>query len=255
MMALRSWRVFVLVCGCVSVRACLHAHPPHATCSPMLSTPHTASVAPSASSSTPLHPTLQMPYEEGLALYELGLNIKADAEASRLLQQALVKFQSVHATYDVSRCTVSLLSRETGTPPISTQIWRPARKTRITLWTSAKADVPEVCISPGKIGEADPSLTRIDADERTIARPPAYPLIDLPSNAPDGSHAKAPNEGEGERRVLIESGPAISSTTCHAPGASPEAMEMGRRQRTDPEAGEDEEVGLRNRTAPPKVDS
>ena len=37
--------------------------------------------------------TLQMPYEEGLAYFELGLNQKTDVEGARLFVLALAKFK------------------------------------------------------------------------------------------------------------------------------------------------------------------
>jgi len=48
--------------------------------------------------------TLQMPYEEGLALYELGKASKSYHEATRYIQHALKNFELVGAAYDVGRC-------------------------------------------------------------------------------------------------------------------------------------------------------
>ena len=48
--------------------------------------------------------TLQMPYEEGLAYFELGVNQKTDVEGARLFVLALNHFQLVGAAHDERRC-------------------------------------------------------------------------------------------------------------------------------------------------------
>jgi len=48
--------------------------------------------------------SLQMPYEEGLALYELGKAAKSYHDAQRYIQHALKNFELVGAAYDVGRC-------------------------------------------------------------------------------------------------------------------------------------------------------
>ena len=47
---------------------------------------------------------LEMPYEEGLAMYELGKHTANSAEAGRLFSGALDRFVDAGALYDVERC-------------------------------------------------------------------------------------------------------------------------------------------------------
>ncbi len=54
---------------------------------------------------------LEMPYEEGLAMYELGKHTANSAEAGRLFSGALDRFVDAGALYDVERCRHRIGSR------------------------------------------------------------------------------------------------------------------------------------------------